>query len=215
MRIRRRLTRLFPPVKKRLQRDRRLLDQAIRLGPSHAREETISWAIIDLRNTWQSYMRYYLLSCALRARSGGGVITHAVPAIARPEDFLMEAIRVMNPRRPVRPHPRRRDEPDWGNTHSVVQLEQHFQFSVGPHMLAAVSYQTRAFVDLPVARNFYAHRCMQTELAALGLQPNYGVQGNARVSDFLLSRAPNRPDPIAIEWVEDLLFVSEFLANAP
>jgi hypothetical protein len=69
------------------------------------------------------------------------------------------------------------------------------------------------FLDLPVARNFYAHRNQGTEEAAQLIAPFYGIPSNLRVTKLLFSNPLRRPQPLIFEWIDEIKITADFLCE--
>jgi len=78
---------------------------------------------------------------------------------------------------------------------------------------AAFSSGSSVFTDLVVFRNYFAHRNQGTKRAARDLAPKYGIAATLSPAEILLSRALGRPQPLLIEWIDDLTFTAEYLCH--
>jgi hypothetical protein len=76
---------------------------------------------------------------------------------------------------------------------------------------AALSIQTRVLIDLPVFRNFFAHRNRGTREATQHVSPRYGIRPRPRPDEMLRSRALGRPQPLIQDWLDDLSTMCELL----
>ena len=76
-----------------------------------------------------------------------------------------------------------------------------------------MSLNVRVFSDLPVIRNFYAHRNQGTEEAAKRINLQYGVPSNQLTTDFLFSNPINRPQPVILEWLDELQISADYLCD--
>lgn len=146
-----------------------------------------------------------------RTASGHRITTNQAPATSN--DALGLAIHFW--RRTAVPHQNgtwdRRKEPVWHDPTTLLTLSTVFAFSNKSAIQAALSTQSRTLIDLPVARNFYAHRAQATLLAALSLAPHYGIPIQKNLSGLLLSRPINRTQPLILDWIDDIDFAVEML----
>lgn len=79
----------------------------------------------------------------------------------------------------------RRQEPSWHDPHTLLHLAATLGFQNLATIQAAFSLGLRVFIDLPVVRNFYAHRNEGTEQAAKNVAANYGIPSNPTDSNPL------------------------------
>jgi hypothetical protein len=78
---------------------------------------------------------------------------------------------------------------------------------------AALSISSRVFVDLPVFRNFFAHRNERSIEAAVRLGPLHGIPATLRPAAILLSPPLNSAQPLLVNWLEDMSFVVEYMCS--
>ncbi len=173
----------------------------------------ISHATINLLNLWNNFSRAYYLSCMLQARlETGQRITVAFPGLTY-NDAIGVAVRIFRPH--ATPNAAgvwdKRDEPKWYVRDDMLRISQH---ALGPHdahVQAAFSLSSRVFLDLPVSRNYFAHKNQQTSRTASDLATQYTIPATRRPSQVLLSRPAGRPQPLIDEWIDDLLNAAELL----
>jgi hypothetical protein len=67
-----------------------------------------------------------------------------------------------------------------------------------------LSTLTRAFDDLPIARNFFAHRNEDTAKKVARVARRLGVPAGSRPSDAVVSRLPTRPQNVLADWIDDV-----------
>jgi hypothetical protein len=198
----------------RLARLRTLCQHASRIDPPAA-NRLMSHITVDAVNTWAQFTRYYVLSLALRpVRAAGGRVRLGRPGIAGPHDVLSEAMRLLRPRTPPTAAGtwRRRDEPTWHETRALLTCAAALRVSNLQSIQAALSTGTRVFQDLPVFRNFFAHRNDSSYLTASRLASHYGIP-TGHPSLILLARPLGRPWPLIIDWLDDLSLVTERLCE--
>jgi len=175
----------------------------------------VTLATIELQNCWGSFVRAYYLSALLHARTESGHIVRSNSAIRSLDDGIGIAVRWWNPRA----HPaatgvwRRRDEPPWFDPSILLGLSKNLLFSNNGDIQAALSMQSRAFADLPILRNFFAHRNQASAFAAISVAVQYSIGGIRVPSDVLLSRAKGRPQVLVLDWIDDIRATVEMLCG--
>jgi hypothetical protein len=80
-------------------------------------------------------------------------------------------------------------------------------------MQAAFSLGQWAFLDLPVFRNFFAHRNRLSSRAAQNLGPNYLLPSSLRPSEMLVRSKPRAPASVLEGWLAELKITAEFLCQ--
>jgi hypothetical protein len=171
-------------------------------------------ATIELQNAWSSFVRSYFLSGLLSARTERGHIIRTSATITSLAQGIGIAIHSWKPKTPAPPSGvwRRRDEPPWHDPTILLDLSNRLHFSNVATIQAALSMQSRTFVDLPVFRNFFAHRNQDSSRAALALAAQYSIAAN-RPSEVLLSRATGRPQVLILDWIDDIHTTIEMLCE--
>lgn len=213
MRRVRHLLRLQRPVLRRLERLTHHLSDAEALPPSQTREILCCHATIDALNTWSSFLRAYFLSGMISAKRLGS----ARISVSSPEPLesraLGRAILFIRPKAKPKADGSwdRRDEPPWHDTTILLSLLRQMKFSNESEIAAALSSGTRVFNDLPVFRNFYAHRNRLTRMAACNLAPHYGIPADRSPTEILLSLPLRRPQTLFADWLDDLRFTIEYM----
>lgn len=179
-------------------------------------EACLSYVTIEVLNTWVNFSRAFYLSLILHPRtaSSNQRIIVGTPGLNFDQAVGL-AIRI------YRLHAvpgasgvwHRRDEPTWHDPNVFMRVCNNIGCSNMPDINAAFSFGTRVFNDLPVFRNFYAHRNLQTEYAAKQLAPQYGIPATFRPSQILLARPLRRPQSLIFEWIDDIIFTIEYLCD--
>jgi hypothetical protein len=108
----------------------------------------------------------------------------------------------------------RRDEPTWHDPNILMTLCGNVGCSIQPQISAAFSLNQNVFKDLPVFRNFFAHRNGQTSEAARNIAPNYTLPSNLSPTELLLSVGPGASSSVMIEWLAEIKITAEFLCKA-
>jgi hypothetical protein len=173
----------------------------------------IAYAVIDLQNTWIEFIKNFFFSCAIRARlPEGGCVTHNLISVTTPTDALAEAVYYLNPRLSKGNMWRRSQEPNWIDVSTLVKLSTHFGFSNRGDIYAALSYRPKALKSLPELRNFFAHRNPDTYKIAMGVASKYGLSVQSP-SELALAYVRNRPTTLLQDWIDDLIFIVEYLCR--
>ena len=107
----------------------------------------------------------------------------------------------------------RRDEPTWHDPQTLLRVGHAERFSHLSDIQAAFSAGYRFYVHLPVFRNYFAHRNKDTKYAAASIGPQYGISATKRPSQILLTRPLNRPQPLILEWMDEMQFTIEYLCH--
>jgi hypothetical protein len=160
-----------------------------------------AYVAIEALNLWTEFVRSFYLSCATRAiRLSGSKVT-AARRFNNTGEALSFAIRVSNPRR--RPPYTWWDEPKWGKSSTILQLDRQLTFSNSAEIGTAMSYPSTVLDHLPAFRNFFSHRGANTAQKALTSARAIGVHGTARPAKALQA-VPSGPVTILRTWLADL-----------
>lgn len=213
-----RRSRLVGLQKSACKRVRRLRDIVAPLPGTlegHAVEMQTAYVAIEALNMWTNFVRAYYLSGMLGAkRVGPGRI--GVDHIQTNENAAI-GLAVLQWRPNATPKAdgswERRDEPTWHNPSFVTPICAAQGFSNLTDLYAALSTGTRVFTDLPVFRNYFAHRNRRTRNAAVALANLYGIPGVSRPSSVLLARPLARPQSLILDWLDDLRFTVDYMCH--
>ena len=176
------------------------------------RDIVVAYVAIEALNAWALFSRSFYLSCAL------GAITErrkAVTLTAVTADPLGAAITCCNNR--ARPNAvgmwHRRDEPTWHDPNVLMKVCGNVGCSIQSQIGQAFSLNQNVFNDLPVFRNFFAHRNGQTSQAARNMASRYTLSSKLSPTDFLLAVSPGATDPVMIEWLAEINITAAFLCK--
>jgi hypothetical protein len=199
----------------RLRRLRQLAINVVSMITTQEREAILSFIVIETLSTWSNFSRCYYLSCTVRPRTVTGKRITVLPTIPDFNSAIGLAVTLARPH--ITPPPsgvwHRRDEPSWHDHNLFMRCCRNVSCSNMADIQAAFSLGSRVFVDLPVFRNFFAHRNNQTCKAAADLGPQYGIPATLRPSQILLSRPLNRPQPLILDQFDDLITTVELLCD--
>lgn len=178
-----------------------------------ASDRRLAYVVIEVQNTWSNFARAFLLSmlCAPRRRSGNRVVLGNLTATT-PGALLLVATHACKPTSP--PPLERRDEPSWHDTGNFLKACTALAPSNLAEIQAALSLQARVFSDLPVFRNFYAHRNEETAARAVGVaRRTYLITGVRHPSQALLKPARTRTQPLLADWLDEMKVVLQLICD--
>lgn len=208
-------TRFLGKLEKSARKNFQRLQRKITTVNQTNREAILSYVVIESLNSWRNFVRAFYLSCAFEAMTNGGARIRVSPGRVSLSDALGKAIHCYKPN--ALPNSRgqwdRRVEPNWHDTTTIIKICTNLGCSNLSMVNEAFSIGSRVFEDLPVFRNFYAHRNQQTEMAAKRLGPQYGISAILSPSEILFSWPLGRPQPLILEWIDDLLITIEYLVS--
>ena len=179
------------------------------------RNIAVSFIVIEALNTWTNFSKTFYLSCRFGARYPNGSSVTCAALFTDFNQAIGEAILFYHPNYGPGQSGmwRRRDEPTWHDTSVILQLAHLHNWSNISDVQAAFSTGTRVFSDLPVFRNYFAHRNQGTMRAAQAIAPNYVISTALRPTEILLARPNGRPDSLIVEWLIDIETVIQFLCD--
>ena len=208
----RELLKLRKAFAKRLARLERRLALAAANTNKPERDFAVAYVTIETLNAWSLFSRSFYLSCAIGALTQRG---RRVNITAATTDFIGHA--VVQYKRWATPNAagiwHRRDEPAWHDPNVLMQLCQSLGCSIQTEIEAAFSLRQRVFNDLPVCRNFFAHRNESTSLAARNIAPRYVLPTFLSPSELLLSIGPGTATSMILGWIDELNVTAEFLCD--
>jgi len=107
----------------------------------------------------------------------------------------------------------RKEEPKWYVDHSFRRVCQAAGFSNLADIENSFSAGYGVFIYLPVFRNYYAHRNEETLRKVQSIAPHYGIPATRRPSLILLTPPIHRPQPLILEWLDELTFTADYLCH--
>jgi hypothetical protein len=183
-------------------------------------DRAVAFAIIEALTTWANFSRDFYLACAIRCPKTvtGARVSHAVPNIGNERLALLHAIQVLKPNRynaavkSVTISPR--DEPTWHEKICLLRLSANIKLSNQASILSGLSYPTTFFNQLPVIRNFYAHRSYITVEKVRNLaQQQYGIGHLQHPCNFINQVHVGSTQTLLSEWLGDMRSISGLLCN--
>jgi hypothetical protein len=205
------LSKLKAVATRRGRRLKRLVD-ALSLPINAEVDRVVAFATIETLNLWGSFLRAFYISCFLGARRPlGGRVKIVVPCPRTAVEALTFAMATIKAK-PMPPSARRY-EPAWHDHNNILKLFTACNASNLPEVQAAFSYSTTMFVELPVMRNFFAHRNGDTAGSARDVARKLGLSVALRPSEILCSRGPGRPQNVLADWLDDFSLVADLLCQ--
>lgn len=183
--------------------------------PSRPAKLAIAMTTIDLLNAWSGFSRSYALSCIMNPRRVNGGRVKVMMTGLDFNGVIGVAMRRHKPKLTPRPDGswHRRDEPPWHDTSVLTNLCSDLGCSHLGDVQGAVSLGSRVFDDLPVFRNFFAHRNRGTAGAACALAPKYSIASYRHPLSILAVAPAGSPNPLLVDWIDDLAVTIELLCH--
>lgn len=168
-------------------------------------ERVVALCLIDAHNTWSFFVRHFFLSCLLGGRLVSGVRpTTSTSGISTPDAAIQFAIKVVSPKKRPRQKPGPGDEPRWHLPAILLKLAEGADLSNHTQIVNALAVPGRAFEDLPLARNFFAHRSQRTAKGVRAIATKYRLARSVRPGELPCNAYLNRPYSIAYAWVTQI-----------
>jgi hypothetical protein len=180
-------------------------------GVHKDRDVVVAYVAIEALNAWALFSRSFYMSCALGALTERKKVVTTEPTV----DPLGAAITCINSR--ARPSAsgvwHRRDEPAWHDPNVLMRVCANLKCSIQVQIGQAFSLSLNVFNDLPVFRNFFAHRNGQTSQAARNIAPRYTLPTHLAPTELLLSVSPGSTETVILEWIVEMSITAEFLCR--
>lgn len=214
MRRCRRLRKLRRALASRLKRLERRLQTLVSGTNRQDRDLVVAYVTLEALNAWAQFCRSFYLSCALGARTERKkYITITVPAGT---DHLGIAIKHF--KKSAKPNSvgawHRRDEPTWHDPNVLMTLCSNLGCSIQSEVERAFSLGQTVFRDLPVARNFFAHRSEGTARAARNIAPQYTLPTYLSPAELLLAVPPGAYSSLVVAWLDEIRITAELICKA-
>ena len=151
------------------------------ITPQHDR--LVAFLTIEALNLWSCFCRTYYLSCVLNAKTvQGGRITVGNVAVRTVDEATEHAVRKFKPWLKGPGPFERRDEPPWHDPTVLLRLVTDLKCSALAQVTIALGQPSTAFSDLPVFRNFFAHRNEDTARKTANIARRYSLNPALRPS---------------------------------
>lgn len=190
----------------------RILADPVRAPLVPEDRQLLTYIVIEAAVLWAEYSKAFFFSSAFNARdSQGGKVTHT-QSFRTADDVLAFAVSVARPDVTKTGNFTHRDHPDWQAPGVVRKLLHAMSASTLGSWQLGMGVQTRVTADLPVMRNFFAHKGEDSATRARRLRTHYGVTQQLTPWD-LLSAAPSQlGQPILWSWLDDLALMIKLTA---
>lgn len=202
----------------RIDRLERRINEVAFVRDHKDRDIVVSYGTIEALNAWALFSRSFYLSCAL------GSITERKKIVTMTSitDPLGYAIVLFKPKAtPISPATltsppawHRRDEPPWHDPTVLMRICGNLKCSIQNEIINAFSLNLNVFRDLPIVRNFFAHRNSQTIQAVRNIAPRYTLPTHLIPTEFLISVSMNSTVPVILDWLAEMKITAEFLCKA-
>lgn len=183
------------------------------LQPDRRHDKEVAFLAIEGLNVWSSFSRSFYLSCVFRAtRTSGAKVMlgkHAqIKSHTQAIDFAVRTMKGAKYAQTRKPPWTWRDEPTWYDPRVIYALSIQLALSNLSKIQAALGLQTAVFAELPIFRNFFAHRNEHTASRVRGLisssYSGHGFTTRTHATTFLCARLPGRPQNILADYLDDL-----------
>ena len=169
------------------------------------RDRLVAHVCINMQNSWAEFCRAYTLSVILEPiRLGGSVIILGEAGVKTEHDVMATVMRRFRRRVYNRGGWRRRDEPAWHDPNTLLRTFEDLKASNVGDIRGALSLGSSVFDDLPVFRNFYAHRSEHTAVKARRIADKYGIPRLEHPTEILCRVPLQAAQPVILEWIDDI-----------
>ena len=179
--------------------------EAVKL-PDREADIRVSYVVLELVNTWPNFTRAYYMSCFLSPKTIMGkkiTLNLSAPDSNGAISIAMQKLKPLT-QVPLNGVWKRRDEPAWHDHNHLLTLSNHVGVSHLQDVRSALSNGFTVFSDLPVLRNFFAHRNQATESNARRVLKNYGILARRQLSQLILTNPIGRPQPLLLDWLDEI-----------
>jgi hypothetical protein len=213
MRRARTLRKLRLTLKGRLYRLERRLKNASALTNNTDRDVAVAYVAIEALNAWALFSRSFYLSCAFGARTERkkGVTITVSPAADHLGLAVTQYKKLAKPNAAGAWH--RRDEPAWHDPNVLMTVCSNLGCSIQTAVENSFTLRQNVFKDLPVFRNFFAHRSEGTCRAARDIAPRYTLPSSLTPTDILISVSPGSSTSVLLGWLDEIAITAEFMCK--
>lgn len=161
---------------------------------------------IETQSTWSIFARSYFISCLMGCRLPNLRAVSGNVSVVDTEDAVGHAIRTFRPSETPNANGswNRRNEPTWHDPAILLKLSQKFALTNLVDVQAALSMQATAFRDMPVFRNFFAHRNEMTSRSAIRTASMHGVVNTSIPSEALRILPQTGARCLILEWIAEI-----------
>ena len=216
MRPTQRFETLYESATHRLQKLRSLSDAASRKPSSQFLEvnREISFTTIELHTLAANFARAYFLSCVLKPITKTGKHVYCSPIITNFNDAINAVMKRFKYKIWEKGKWQRQDEPAWHQPEILIDCCDEIGCTNNENVKAAFSIPTTpVFAHLTKFRNFYAHRNKDSIVQPKTIAIYYSITGIDHPSRILCQPAYGRPQPLVVDWIDDISNVIDFLCQ--
>jgi hypothetical protein len=170
-------------------------------------DQTVAYVAIEALSAWSGFSREFYLSCAFLYPKTirGQHVNHRQANILGERDALLYSIRQLKGKASGRGRIAPRDEPTWHEKRALPSLSRSLALSNYNSVVTGFSYPTTFFDDLPVVRNFYAHRSKDTAEKVLNVASRkYGNRTIRHPNELINDILQGRVQTLLQEWLGDM-----------
>jgi hypothetical protein len=178
------------------------------------RDMAVAYVAMEALNAWAMFSRSFYLSCAL------GTVTErdrkvAITAAPTADHMGMAITQFKKSAKPNSAGQwHRRDEPAWHDPNVLMTVCKNLGCSIQTQLVSSFTLQQSVFNDLPVCRNFFAHRNESSSRAARNIAPRYTLPTYLSPCDLLLSVSPGSSTSVLLSWMDEMNITAEFICKA-
>jgi hypothetical protein len=199
-----------------IKRSCRLLASVSSTTNAFAKEERMTYAVINILNSWSNFQRTYFICCLLGAKSAtqGFVTSSQTGLVMNANDAIGKAIVHFTPKKTPLSNGTwdTRDEPAWHNSNTLLKLATAYIFSNESQIQTTFSLGFTAHNNLVVFRNYYAHKNRGTKSKAQAIAVQYLLQQRQHPTAILLGIPFSSPSINLIGlWADELCQTIEWL----
>jgi hypothetical protein len=205
------LRKLRLTLKRRLSRLERRLT-GVSKSNHQDRDMMVAYVAIEALNAWSLFVRSFYLSCALGATTTRQKRIKFNTPTSDPLGFAINKFK-KSATANIAGVWHRRDEPAWHDPNVLLTVCAALGCSIQTELQASFSLQQNVFNDLPVLRNFFAHRNQGTSQAARYIAPRYTLPSTLSPSELLLAVSPGAATSIMLEWLDEMNITAEFMCR--
>lgn len=178
------------------------------------RDMVVAYVATEALNAWNMFSRSFYLSCALGTvtEKNNKVTITAAPGADHMGMAITQFKKSAKPNSAGQWH--RRDEPAWHDPNVLMTVCNNVGCSIQTQLVASFTLQQNVFMDLPVCRNFFAHRNESSSRAARNIAPRYTLPTYLAPCDLLLSVSPGASASVILEWIDEMNITAEFICKA-
>jgi hypothetical protein len=179
----------------------------------HDIDRALAFLTIEALTSWSNFTREFYLSCpfAYPKTIGGQHVSHNDSTIVDERHALLRSILVLKgnghsySRAQTAGYISFSDEPVWREKRCLSKLASDLLLTNTSAVTTGLSYQTTFFDDLPIIRNFYAHRSHGTATKVFSMaKTKYGAVAIHHPSELVNVVLAGSTQTMIQEWLGDM-----------